>query len=118
MAKKTQVLLLDDIDGSPADGTIEFGIDGQLYSIDLSVKHSSELYANLEKFREAGTRLGKIHLGKTRGPAAAPVRKTPGTNRDRNAAIRAWAAQQKIDVSPRGRIAEAVVAKFDAAHAA
>lgn len=118
MAKQTQVLLVDDIDGSPANGTVQFGIDGQLYSIDLSVKHSSELYASLEKFREAGTRLGRIHLGKTRSPAPAPVRNTTGTNRDRNAAIRTWAAQHNIDVSPRGRIAEAVVAQFEAAHAA
>jgi hypothetical protein len=35
MASRTIVLLEDDVDGSKADETIEFGIDGTTYAIDL-----------------------------------------------------------------------------------
>jgi hypothetical protein len=115
MAKKTQVLLIDDIDGRPADGTVEFGIDGQLYSIDLAKEHSIELYKSLEKFREAGTRLGKYHVG--RGPALPAPRRAAPVNRERNAAIRQWCAEQNIKISPRGRIPESVVTQYDEAHA-
>jgi hypothetical protein len=34
MASRTIVLLEDDVDGSKADETIEFGIDGTTYAID------------------------------------------------------------------------------------
>ncbi|WP_205327041.1 Lsr2 family protein [Glycomyces sp. YM15] len=117
MAKKIETYLIDDIDGTPADGTVQFGIDGELYSIDLSSKHSLELYKSIEKFRDNGTRLGRIHL-KSRTSDTSVKRVPVGVNRDRNAAIRAWAEQQGITVSTRGRIQEAVVAKYDAAHAA
>jgi hypothetical protein len=107
MAKKIETFLIDDIDGTPADGTVQFGIDGELYSIDLSSKHSIELYKSIEKFRDNGTRLGRIHLKSSRASDTAVKRVPVGVNRERNAAIRAWAEQQGIQV----------VAKYDAAHA-
>lgn len=115
MAKKIQTLLIDDIDGSPADGTVQFGIDGDMYSIDLSSKHSIELYKSIEKFRDHGTRLGRMHL-KTRASEATVKRAPVGVNRERNADIRAWAEKEGIPVSTRGRIQESVIAKYDAAH--
>ena len=36
MAEIREVRLVDDLDGEPADGTVEFGIDGKKYEIDLS----------------------------------------------------------------------------------
>jgi hypothetical protein len=118
MAKKTQVIITDDIDGSVDARTMTFGLDGNLYSIDLADHHIRELYSVLEKFREHGTRLGKFHQSKTAkaGFPTAPARQPVGVNRERNAAIRAWAAQQGIQVSARGRIQDAVVAKYDAAN--
>ncbi|MFC3490960.1 Lsr2 dimerization domain-containing protein [Glycomyces rhizosphaerae] len=35
MAKKIEVLLIDDIDGTPAESTVRFGLDGFLYQIEL-----------------------------------------------------------------------------------
>jgi hypothetical protein len=118
MAKKTRVLLVDDIDGSPAESSVKFGIDGSLYEIDLSGANDDALRKALAKFISNGTRLGRIHVAKTRGAVAPLVRKPVGVNRERNAAIRAWAEQQGIAVSARGRIQEAIVAKYDAAHPA
>ena len=36
MAQRTQVILVDDIDGSEATQTVTFGIDGVTYEIDLN----------------------------------------------------------------------------------
>lgn len=120
MAKKTQVIITDDIDGSADARTMTFGLDGSLYSIDLAEHHILEMYSVLDKFREHGTRLGKFHQSK--GVKAAfpstPARQPAGVNRDRNAAIRTWCeTQPDITISSRGRIPDWVVAKFEAAHA-
>ena len=37
-------LYVDDIDGSEAEGTVRFGLDGAEYEIDLSLAHSKELH--------------------------------------------------------------------------
>lgn len=118
MAKQVQVLLVDDLDGSPAESTVRFGLDGILYQIDLSGENNDALRKALAKFILKGTKLGRVRLGNARVPAEAAVRAPVGVNRERNAAIRAWAQQEGIPVSPRGRIQEAVVAKYEAAHAA
>ena len=47
MAQKVNVLLVDDIDGSDADETIEFGLDGTHYEIDLNSDHAQELREQL-----------------------------------------------------------------------
>ncbi|MFC3493449.1 histone-like nucleoid-structuring protein Lsr2 [Glycomyces rhizosphaerae] len=117
MAKKTQVILIDDIDGSKAEETVKFAIDGQAYEIDLSAGHAKELRDALEKFQEAGTRLGRYSLGAPRGPvrgATAPRRQT--VDREQNKAIREWAERSGKRVSPRGRIPQAIVEEYNAAH--
>ena len=43
MAQKIQTLFIDDLDGSAADGTVRFGLDGAEYEIDLNAKHAREL---------------------------------------------------------------------------
>lgn len=43
MAKKVTVTLVDDFDGSgAADETVEFGLDGVTYEIDLSTKNATK----------------------------------------------------------------------------
>jgi hypothetical protein len=69
MAQKMQTLYIDDIDGSEAEGTVRFGLDGAGYEIDLSAAHSQELRTALQEYiahaREAAARAGPA------GPAAA-----------------------------------------------
>ena len=36
MAQKIQTLFIDDLDGSAAEGTVRFGLDGTEYEIDLN----------------------------------------------------------------------------------
>lgn len=53
MAKKVTVTLVDDFDGSgAADETVEFGLDGVTYEIDLSTKNATKLRGDLKKKRE------------------------------------------------------------------
>ena len=51
MAKKVTVTLVDGFDGeATADETVEFGLDGVTYEIDLSAKHRRELEQTLAPF--------------------------------------------------------------------
>ena len=43
MAEKIQVLLVDDIDGGEATETVNFGLDGVAYEIDLSSDNAKKL---------------------------------------------------------------------------
>jgi hypothetical protein len=43
MAQKIQTLLIDDLDESPADGTVRFALDGTDYEIDLNADHAQQL---------------------------------------------------------------------------
>jgi hypothetical protein len=40
VAQKVQTLYIDDMDGSEAEGTVRFGLNGAEYEIDLSAAHS------------------------------------------------------------------------------
>ena len=40
MAQKVQTIFIDDLDGSQADGTVHFGLDGTEYEIDLNTEHA------------------------------------------------------------------------------
>ena len=43
MARKVQVLLVDDLDGGAADETVSFALDGASYKIDLSSINAKKL---------------------------------------------------------------------------
>jgi hypothetical protein len=59
MAKKVTVTLVDDFDGEgAADETVEFGLDGVSYEIDLSSKNASKLRNDLKQWVDAGRRVG------------------------------------------------------------
>ena len=70
MAQRTQILYVDDIDGSKADGTIRFGLDGTYYEIDLSKKHADQLAKAIRPYIDAARKVpGRFHLhGSSRAP--------------------------------------------------
>ncbi len=43
MVQKVNIVLVDDIDGSPADETVTFGVDGTSYEIDLTAANAAKL---------------------------------------------------------------------------
>src|SRR3954449_857575 len=105
MAKQIVTLLTDDLDGSEADSTVEFGLDGVNYTIDLSDKNASKLRKVLEPYLAVAARVGR---GTT---ARIPTRNasTPSrSNRDQNRAIREWANKNGYEVSERGRIPSSI----------
>ena len=58
MAQKIQVLLIDDLDGSEADGTVRFALDGTEYEIDLNAEHAQALRHALARYVHAARRAG------------------------------------------------------------
>ena len=43
MAQKNQTLFIDDLDGSAAEGTVRFGLDGTEYEIDLNARNAKKV---------------------------------------------------------------------------
>ncbi|OZM70903.1 nucleoid-associated protein Lsr2 [Amycolatopsis antarctica] len=111
MAQKVLVSLVDDLDGSEADETIEFGLDGVAYQIDLSADNAEELRDALAQFIEHARRAGGRKRAATRATTKAAAR--PATvDREQNQAIRAWARKSGYQVSDRGRIPSEVVEAY------
>lgn len=109
MAKNTVVLLEDDIDGSEANESISFALDGSDYEIDLNEGHAEELREALARFTKAGRKVSGGH-GR---PPARPKSSHRGPDAK---AIRLWAAENGIQVNTRGRIQAEVVEQYEAAH--
>jgi nucleoid-associated protein Lsr2 len=111
MAKKVTVTLVDDFDGAgAADETVEFGLDGVTYEIDLSSKNAAKLRGDLKQWVEAGRRVG----GRRRGRSGSG-RGRGAMDREQSAAIRDWARRNGHNVSTRGRIPADVIDAFHAA---
>jgi nucleoid-associated protein Lsr2 len=109
MARKVQTFFVDDLDGSEADGTVRFGVDGTEYEIDLNAKHAEQLRDALARYVAAGRR---VSAG-ARRPARSGSKAQPGTLNP--TAVREWAKAQGIDVKDRGRVPAELVVKFKAA---
>jgi hypothetical protein len=104
MATKMTVVLEDDLDGGPADETVPFSIGGTAYEIDLNKKNARAFRKQLGPFIE--------HARKAeRGPRGPRTQ----SGRRRSGEIRAWAKEQGIAVSERGRIPAGVVEQYEAA---
>lgn len=107
MAQKVLVELVDDLDGSVAEETVEFGLDGVSYEIDLSEPNASELRDSLAQYLEYARRSGgRKRVGRRSGGQPATV------DREQNQAIREWARQNGFEVSDRGRIPTEVVEAY------
>lgn len=107
MARKTIVELIDDIDGSRATGTIEFGLDGVTYEIDLNDENSAKMRGELSAWIEKARRIGgRRHRG---GSSAS-------TGSKDTAKIRAWAREKGYTVSDRGRISADIRRAYYDAH--
>ena len=111
MAKQIVTLLTDDLDGGDADRTVEFGLDGVNYTIDLSEKNADKLQKILAPYLNAGTRVGRTSRIDGRGSRQTPVAGSR-SNRDQNQAIREWAGKNGYEVSERGRIPTSIVEAY------
>ncbi|MEJ5946127.1 Lsr2 family protein [Pseudokineococcus basanitobsidens] len=111
MAQKTEVVLTDDVDGSPATRTVSFSFEGTAYEVDLNDDHAAAIE---ESFAE--------WIAVARRASAGGARPDGGTRRSSTAkrsdldVVRAWARENGHTVSGRGRVAQTVLDAYDAAH--
>ena len=107
--------------------TVTFGFDGYEYSLDLCEEHSRHFHDTVQGFiswasdrsrtgsgRRARQARPSDEVGGGNGSAPAP---RSAADRERLKAIREWARQHgHPDLADRGRIPQAVVAAYEAAH--
>ncbi len=67
MAQRVEIVLIDDSDGSEADETVHFALDGSSYEIDLSDENASALRAALAPFTTVARKVSG-RTPKRRGP--------------------------------------------------
>jgi len=113
VAQQRSVTLVDDLDGGKATETVGFGVDGALYTIDLSKKNAAALRKTLAEFVDHARRVKAVN-GSVRDRAGQRSVQRSGPA---PAVVREWAAAQGITVSARGRVRADLVTRYEAAHA-
>jgi hypothetical protein len=107
VAQKVNIVLIDDLDGSDADETVSFGLDGTSYEIDLNKKNAAALRDVLSGYvgharKVSSTRRARRSAATAIGPSAREIRD--------------WARSNGFKVPDRGRIPAEVREAFEKAH--
>jgi hypothetical protein len=121
VARKVIETLVDDISGDEipkgAGKTIAFSIDGKSYEIDLSDKNAEKFTKALEPYisaarkTSASTATTPARATRAKGGAKATSRWSAGY-----ATVRAWAQENGLEVSEKGRVADSVMQAYEDAH--
>ena len=104
MAKRTRVIMVDDLDGEEIDGvakTVTFAHAGNAYEIDLTETNAHKFDEALAPYIAAARRIDN------RRPLPVVKPDLP--------AIRAWAKEHGVKVSERGRVSKEVQEAYLAA---
>ena len=109
MAQKVQTFLIDDLDGSEAEGTVLFGLDGAHYEIDLSTEHAKALRTALARYADAGRKVTGTARRQLRMAARLPRASISSTE------VRTWAKAHGVELKERGRIPAGILAQYQAA---
>lgn len=113
MAQVHEVKLIDDLTGELADETVEFGLDGKNYEIDLSKENAEKLREALADFVAAARRAnGSSRSRRGGGSSSSSSARRPTVDREQNQAIREWARSRGMKVSDRGRIPAEVLEAY------
>jgi hypothetical protein len=104
MATRTITSLVDDTDGSEAQETVEFSLEGTTYEIDLSDHNAKKLRDALEPWVSKARKTGVRRRTRRDGAGKADLK-----------AVRAWAASNNLELSKRGRISQSVLEQYRAA---
>lgn len=109
-AQKVEAHLEDDLDGSPAEHTVTFVLDGKDHEIDLSTASTGKLREALRPYAAAGRQA-------TRTSGSRGTESTRSSNGEPNTAmIRAWAKDNRHPVSDPGHIQQSVTDACYVAH--
>ena len=92
--------------GGAADETVRFSLGATDYEIDLSAENASRFRAELAPFAERARKVGRGQLPRP-GRSAATRRVS--------AEVRAWANENGLQISERGRIPARIVQQYEAA---
>ena len=104
MSSKVIVRLEDDVDGTKADETIEFGIDGTTYNIDLSDSNAQKLRGALDGYISKARKVSGKRSGGRKVSIGVDLK-----------AVRAWAKSNGVEISDRGRVSQNVLEQYQAA---
>lgn len=113
MAQKVLVQLIDDLDGTASDDvtTVQFGLDGVTYEIDLSESNADRLRDLLADYVGSARRTGgRVRRGTRPGQGGGAANNDAG-------AIREWAQANGIELAARGRIPSHVAESYREAQA-
>lgn len=107
MAQKTYTELIDDVDGSKAEETVRFSLDGVAYEIDLSADNAAKIRDDLSGWTAPARRVAGRRIRGTGKTASSD---------SESAKIREWARSTGREVSTRGRIPADLREAYHAAH--
>lgn len=103
MAKKVNVIIVDDLDGTEPAESVRFGLDGADYEIDLNEDNAKQLREALSPFVGSARRLSGAR------------RKSSGSGGNASV-VRTWARENGHEVPARGRIPREIREAYDSAH--
>ena len=115
MAQKVIREFVDDIDGSPAERTFTFAVDGTHYEIDLSSENIKEFNEAIAGFVESARKVKTSGNGR-RARKTSSSTSGSGRSREQTQAVREWARQQGHSINDRGRIPVSIQQAFEQAH--
>jgi Lsr2 len=110
VAQRVHIVLEDDLDGTEAEETVTFGLDGVTYEIDLSASNAATLRDSLAQYVAAARRTSG------RGGSRRSSSRSKAASGPSPAEVRDWARSQGYDVSERGRVPSEVRTAYDNAH--
>jgi nucleoid-associated protein Lsr2 len=105
MARKIVVTVADDLDGSEANETVSFALDGVSYDIDLSSRNAEQFRRDLAPYIQHARQVKPA--SRRRGTTRS------GLGRERSSEIRAWARQRGHKVSERGRVPISIIQQYE-----
>lgn len=104
MARKTRIVLTDDLDGSAATSTVGFALDGVTYEIDLNDENAQKLRDEFAAWVGHARRVGgRARRGTSRGRS------------DETKRIREWAQANGYEIGDRGRVSAEIREAYAAA---
>lgn len=112
MAQKVQTIYISDLSGKELgeDGrSVRFGHEGVNYEIDLSPQEADEFAATMQRYVDAGRRVG----GRRQNSI---VTATATGGKSQAKVIKAWLDEQGLSYPRRGRLPRHLVEQWEAAH--
>lgn len=111
MAQRTEVTLIDDTDGTPADQQdVCFGLDGAVFHIDLSDDNAAMLREQIGFWAQHARKVPR-----SASPTSARRRAGAALSASKQD-IREWWRNQGNDISDRGRVPKHVQEAYNDAH--